>query len=478
MAEATYTFGESPAPDTSVYAGLFKDGVIPVDESALLGQPDVRNSIFPGLKEESFLTQFLFDVGRKFKTVQSQFWHFEDKELINPVQIGSKAGTPGAGNQVTITMVARADKKVPLKYWDTVWVGGVRGWIEKSTDVTVSAVDGLHSFVITPVDSADDIVTAAQADDYIFWYGTAKADGSAQPGSMISSPVKYSGQTQILGTTFEANGSAAADMTAIVMSEKTGKKYGYVRGVDQAYLRHMIALAHTIIIGQKSVDLADTLHVDGSTPVRTTEGIEKKIENYGHNFVGTDFNYDTMQQINKILDKEMAPDKYLSINGNEFRYAVDNVFFGAGITIGALSYDPFKHTNFQSWGEADPKKRMIDLGIDGVKVGNREIYFRTEPTMYYKGTLGAPGLPYPNKAFLIPATTFTDAKSGELQDIIAIRYKAGDLEDRYLQNSLVDWKKSETGVDKFKWFTRSEFGWMQAKLNWQAQWSLDTSESS
>lgn len=477
MATGTNTFGESPRPLTAIYSGMHADGLIPVDGTYLIGRPDIREAIFPGLSEDQYLSQFLFDTGRRKKTVQSTFWHFEEKDLVQAAQIASKSGSAGAGNKVTITITARSDKQSPFKLWDTVMVGGVPGWIAASTDITLNTSTGAHQYAITPIDNTDDIVTAAVEDAYVFWFGSAKADGTAQPGSMISMPVKYSGQTQIIASSYEAEGSAAADMVQIKISKGSGKKYGYIRGLDQLYTRQMLAESHTFIVGKKNVGLTDPGKTSGATAVRTTEGFETGIANYGNNLVGTDFNYDTLVQINTILDAENAPNEYLGLCGNVFKNNLDATFMAAGIAWGGTSYDPFRHVQFSRWGADDPKQRMLDLGVDGLKIGARSFYFKVEPTLHYRGTLGAPGLVYNQKAFFLPYSYFNDAKSGELQDIIQIRYKAGDLENRMMQESTQDWTTSETGIDKFKWFMRAEVGWHQAKYHWALQYTPDTSGS-
>lgn len=476
MAEATHTFGEDPRPLTAIYEKLFAEGIVPVDGDKLIGRPDIRKLIFPGLNEQQYLTQFLFDSGRRKKTVQSTFWHFEEKDLIQAAQIKSKSGTPGAGNKVTITITARTDKESPFKKWDTVLVGGVHGWIASQDDITLNSSTGEHQYAITPVDNTDDIVTAAAALDYVIWYGAAKADGTIQPPGMFSMPVKYSGKTQIIPSSYEAEGSAAANMTEIFLGS-SGKKYGYVRGLDQLYTRHMLALSHTFLIGKPNVSLVDPDKTVGDTEVRLTEGFEQGITTKGNNFTGTDFNYDTLVQINKVLDAENAPNEYLWVCGNNFKYNLDAVFMAVGISYGGTSYDPFRHVDFTRWGDSDPRQRMVDLGIDGVKVGNRSHYFKVEPTLYYRGTLGATGLSYPDKAYAMPYTMFNDAQSGDLQDIIQIRYKASDLEDRFMQETMGDWTKDPQGRDKFWWYMRSEAGWHQAKYHWAAQYTPDTSGS-
>ena len=104
---------------------------------------------------------------------------------------------------------------------------------------------------------------------------SAKADGTAQPKSMISKPVAYSGQTQIIATNYTTHGSAAANKSFV--KTKSGNELFYYRGVEQAVVRHKMAIVYTLLIGQESVSLNDTAHEDGSTPVNTTAGLDETI---------------------------------------------------------------------------------------------------------------------------------------------------------------------------------------------------------
>ena len=67
----------------------------------LLNRPDIWNKVFPFLREEINMVDFMLQTGRKERTIQSEYnWHEEDI-LIPIAQIGVVAGTPGAGAGVT-----------------------------------------------------------------------------------------------------------------------------------------------------------------------------------------------------------------------------------------------------------------------------------------------------------------------------------------------------------------------------------------
>ncbi|KKL72084.1 hypothetical protein LCGC14_2088440, partial [marine sediment metagenome] len=218
----------------------------------LLNRPDIWYKVFPYLREEINMIDFFLQTGRKERTIQSDFsWHEEDI-LIPIAQIGIVAGTPGAGNLVTITInQISSDNEIPFKKWDTVKVGAIRGWIRSDNDITIAPSTGLHIYVVTPVKNTDDIVTAAVVSDWVVWYGSAKSDGQNQPDSMISKPLPFSGKTQIIATNYSTHGSAAANESWV--QTKSGNWYFYYRGVEQAIVRHKMAIALTILMGESSL---------------------------------------------------------------------------------------------------------------------------------------------------------------------------------------------------------------------------------
>ncbi len=439
----------------------FKEGVYVVNADNLIMRPDVRKAIFPHLKEDEFF-DFFVQTGRTI-TGQSEFHHHEETPLIPVPQIKSIAGTPGAGNAVTITIEAVNDKTMPFKKWDVWEVGGVEGWIKSDADITADGTDGEHEVVLTP-DPAVNIVGAAVVGEFITWRGTAKADGTGQPDGMHNKPVKFTGRTQIMATTYVSNGSAAANMSDVVVT-KSGKKFAYYRGVDQAYTRHKMAIALALGLGQGTNAVVDNVdpNADGGT-VRRTEGMDWKIQNYGLNNIHSVFDFDELQKINVGLDAQNAPAEYCVIAGNRAYYEAEKIFFDKGIppTFGA-----FAGNDYTRWGHASPEEQMLHLGYKGVYLFGRSFYMKKEPFLYYKQITGAPGKPYPDTMYFLPMDKYTskDPMTGETEsmELCQIRYKASDRENRFMQYTVKDWKTD--GVDKFYFWHRSEMGWQQAMLH-------------
>jgi hypothetical protein len=438
----------------------------------LINRPDIWYKVFPYLKEEINMVDFMIQTGRKERTIQSTFnWHEEDI-LIPIAEIGVVAGTPGAGNPVTITIKQiSTDNEIPFKKWDTVKVGAIRGWIASESDITIDASGGLHEYVITPVKNTDDIVTAAVVDDFVVWYGSAKADGQNQPDSMISKPIPFSGQTQIIATNYTTHGSAAANEAFI--QTRSGKWFFYYRGVEQAIVRHKMAIALTILMGESSVGLSDTAHPDGTTPVRTTMGMERRMTTYGNPQTGTQFDFTEFEDVNNALDENFAPDQFAVFVGNVFKNQWDNMAFDRNYYDAAASYGMFHNAvlqgGSQKWGEGDPKQKAIDLGFDSIKRGIRSYHVKQEPTLYYKNVTGATGQPYPNMGIFLPVEMVRDPSSGEYYNSIAIRYKASDREDRMIQEWVRD--KTTDDYDKFRFNHLSEIGWQQARLRQSVIWT-------
>jgi len=432
----------------------------------LINRPDIFEEVFPFLAEEKTIVDFMIVSGRKKNTIQSTYnWHEEDA-LIPVCQIDAKAGSAGAGNPVTITIEAiNADKEVPFKQWDIWRINGYNCWIEKTADITVSAGDGKHQAIFRPVNTANDVVTAATVGDWIIWVGSAKADGTAQPPSMFSKPLPFSGKTQIIPTNYTTHGSAAANKAFI--KTKSGNEFFYYRGVEQAVVRHKMAIVYTLLIGQESSGLNDTAHEDGTTEVRTTGGMDEVMRNDGNPLSDSAFDFDELQnKINKTLDEVFAPEEYFALMGNELKYDIDNILFDRNITNGSANYGAFATSDWQVGN--DPMNRAVSYNFSSAKLGQRTYHFRQEKALYYPSITGATGMSFPNTMYVLPANMIRDAKTGEWMYAMCIRTKASDREDRFTTEWVRDYRTDD--VDKFRFNHRSELGWMQARLRQTVLW--------
>jgi len=441
----------------------------------LLNRPDIWFKVFPYLKEETNMIDFMIQTNRKERTIQSEFnWHEEDI-LIPVAQIatGGVAGTPGAGNKVTITIEQiSTDNEIPFKKWDTVKVGAIRGIIVEETDITIDASGGNHEYAITPLKNTDDIVSAAAEGDWVVWFGSAKADGTNQPDSMISKPLPFSGKTQIIATNYSTHGSAAANESFV--QTKSGSYYFYYRGVEQATVRHKMAQALTILMGESSLGLVDPSHPDDvTTPIRTTQGMELRMTAHGNPLNNTQWDFTEFETVNTTLDENFAPEQMAVFCGNLFKNSWDNVAFDRNYYESSPNYSMFNNAILQGgapkWGSGDPKQKALDLGFDSIKRGVRTYHAKQERTLYYRNVTGAPGQPYPDMGIFLPVDRLMDPKSGDYYNSICLRYKASDREDRMNTEWVRDYRTDD--YDKFRFNHRSEIGWQQAMLRQSVIWT-------
>jgi hypothetical protein len=433
MADAV--FGLQPS-----VAQVFTEGYMSGED--LLNYPDIFENIFPFLQEEKTIVDFMIASGRKKQTDQSDFsWHEEDA-LIPMAKIKTVGADPGAGLKLDLTIEAiNADFEVPFKKWDVIRVGGVNGWIESDADISIDG-GGEHVYSIKPVNSAKNLFTNATIGEYMVWVTSAKADGTAQPDSMISKPISYSGQTQIIPTNYTTHGSAAANKSWV--QTKSGNKLFYYRGVEQAVIRHKMAIVYALLIGQKSVGLNDTVHADGSQPVRTTSGLDERMRDDG-------------------------TEEYFGLVGNQLKYQMDNIFFDRNITAVTPNYGAFATDNLVSGGGG--KDMAVNYNFDSAKLGARTFHIRQEKALYYSQITGAPattGLNFPLTGYFLPADQIRDPKSGEWFDSMCLRYKQSDRENRFTTEWVRDYKTDD--IDKFRFNHRSELGWMQGRVRQTYLW--------
>ena len=446
---------------------IFQEGYMAGED--LLNYPDIMDVIFPFLQEEKTIVDFMISTGRKKRTVQTDYnWHEEDS-LIPMLKIKSVAGTPGAGNPVTITMEAlNVDKEVPFKKWDVCRIGGAsgaNGWIEQASDVTIDAGAGEHSFVYQPVNDGVDIVTLAVVADYVVWVGTAKADGTAQPGSMMSKPIPYSGRTQIISTNHTSHGSAAANKAWT--KTNSGSDLFYYRGVEQAVVRQKMAIVYTLLMGQNSSGLSDTTHEDGAQAVNTTSGLDERMRDFGNIGTNTSFSFAELQlKVNKKLDELFAPDDFFALVGNQLKYQIDNILLDRNFTDTSANYGIFATDNLLDIEEG--KKRAVNYNFNAATLGSRTFWIRQEKSLYYPQITGAPGMNYPLTGYFLPVAQIRDPKTGEYMDTICLRYKESDRENRYTKSWVRDFKSDD--IDKFRFNHFSELGWQQGRVRQTYLW--------
>lgn len=422
----------------------------------LLLRRDIYKYIHNRYREGEGLADLLLQLGRKKKTANTLFNHWEHDYLINSVTIDSiSVPSAGAGTAITIVIDAASHQEggnnSPFLVNDLVMIGQMRG--------KVTAVDkstpGAHEYTLTPIDNTEDWAVDANpvpgVGIIVTWYGNAFADGTFGPDSSVRKPLLYQGYTQIHKTKFETHASVAADEAEV----KVGGKYFYYRqGVEDALERHMLSLEYMTLLGQVAVGLQDTTAPDGPGDVNTSYGLEKETEARGTLQPYAAWAYAEFETVTKTLDTERAPLEYMGLFGTHAHLDNENVLHGRNLDTG-IQYALF--------GKGNAKKAAVDFGFLSFAMGGRTIHIKKWDALNYKPITGFNGSPYKEQSYWIPNDKFRNPKGKGTTDSICLRYKENDIENRFMK----EYRRGPeiTDKDAYEWSHRSEVGLQLAMVN-------------
>jgi len=417
---------------------------------------DIMKKVFPRYREDT-LFDFLFYTDRKEVTDNTRFNWFEWDYLYGYGTIASHPASGGAGTAVVFTLNAASHqdsgKYSAGKQWDLVTINGIRGWV---TAVDKS-VDDAHTYTVKPVVATDDFgALDAQAGEIMTFYSNAKADGSGQPTSMVRKPTQYYNYTQIFATQYEAYGS---ESTNKIEFEIKGKPYYYLQGVEDAYLKHRLDIDFAFLLNEMSDGTQITDADLNDEPVYTTRGLESYVDNFGNLEQYTTLDWTDMENIEKTLSRERAPQEMLMINGVNLDIALDQLVKGKLDNNGM---------NYAAFGGGNAAQRAVDFGFDSFRWSQRTYHKKAVDYLNYLPVTGFTGSPYPDMGFIIPLDRVRNPKpspngmDSEL-DTIALRYKQNDRMNRFVKHWTRD--VTITNLDRIEFNHLSEVGLQMAAVN-------------
>lgn len=433
-----------------------------IGAETFINKRDIQKQIFNRYREDEGLADLLVNLGKKRKTDNTTFHHFEHDFLINEAEVDSVvAPNPAAPGDAVIVQITTASHqesglKSPFLKGDLVLLAGIRGQITAVDKVTANA----HEYTITPNKAASDFtpLIGSLPTLPINWYGTAFADGTEQPTSSVRKPIKYDNVTQILKTQYETHGSVAANRSEV---EINGKAYYYLQGVEDASTKQMLALNYSLILGERADNLIDTTAPDGAADVETTEGLEKTIDNRGITQTYTTWDYAEFETMTRNLDGERISDEYCGLAGTD-------QFLGHETAQHTRNQDTgIKYTMFDknkkggmSYGD---EGRAVSYGFDSYRMGGRTFHMKKWDALTYKPITGYAGNPYSDMGFWMPMKTYKDAKSDKGLYTVLLRYKANNMENRFMK----EWQRDRkiTNKDAFEWNLQTEAGLQLGLVN-------------
>lgn len=438
-----------------------------IGAETFLNKRDIYNKIFNTYREDEGLADLLLNLGRKRRTDNTTFHHWEDDFLISEgvAAAGAPVVAAGvAGDSATIALDAtshqEAGTRSPFMVGDQLMVSG-GGLITSQVRVRVMAINkgtaNAHELTIRPNTSVGDISTLSGG-ELLNWIGTSFADGTLQPDSSVRKPARFANDTQILKTQYETHGSVAANKSEV---EINGKPYYYLKGVDDAVNKQMLAVNYTLILGERADNLVDTTAPDGNGDVNTTEGLERTIEQRGINQTYATWDYAEIETMVANLDDERVADEYCGLMG----------------TLHYLAHETAHHTRNQDTGirytmfdqpimggmSSGSKDRAVSYGFDCYRTGGRSFHIKKWDALTYQPITGFAGNPYSDMGFWMPMKAFKDAKTEKGLYSVLLRYKANDMENRFMK----EWQRDRnvTNKDAFEWNHQSEAGLQLGLVN-------------
>ena len=413
-------------------------------------KPSILNKLFRKYGKQGLgFFNVLETLGYKTPVDQTTYSHFEEDWIHESVTTLAAVAAPGAGLPITFTL-APANLDSANRFFiqvndDVMFANQVTGTL---TAISV-AVPAAPTVTVQPHQAVDDIGALAAGATVII-YSDNWAEGTAQPPSHVTAPIKYTFSTKIVKVTNTATGSEMTNR-AWVDETSDGQKLGawYLKGqIDSDY--EMIARSDGALLMDRPTTNA-TLTAAGN---RTTFGLVPWIRSGGNtdNYVQGFYSIADFDSTNETLDQNFAPSEMLSLLGIQLHLEWENLFVNT-FTQGAIVYGSFK----------DGQKAM-DLNIDfkSFTKGERGWHLKRMGIFNHPKFYGAPGFTFPGMGVLCPMDKQRDADpagKGNMIPSIGYRYKALGDYNRQMKTWVVGGAKAtNSATDEDNMYLRSEFG--------------------
>lgn len=364
--------------------------------------------------DERGIFDFFAETGREMVSDQTDFHHFENNYVYQNITILSSTGTPGVGNDVTITLsVADHDggKSFPKVTDIVMFTDQLSGYIIAKDESVPTA----HTITVRPIDTVtDDIVTSTVDAEVLTFISNAHEEGSDDPDGLITKPIKFDGLVQIFRNKYGVTGSEATNR---VEFKWKGKDHYYYKGEDDTAFKHRADCAFGMLFAPKSNGLTNA----AGNVVRVTQGLAPQIREKGNIFTGGINGLPDIDTIIKTLDKQRGSKENLWLAGIEQDIDIDNVLIDKMVN-GGITYNSF--------GKGDGKKKALDLGFNSFIKGSWSFHKRNMSELNHAKVTGAAGQTWPATGFILPTDKGRDAKSLKSIDSIRLRYKGQGAQQR------------------------------------------------
>ena len=369
-------------------------------------------------------------LGFKVPTTNETYQHFEDDWIHETVKAVAPIVVGAAGADTTFTIDPAnldSDNNFYLRAKDTILLqNGVRAYV-KSIDVTTPSAPVA---TIAPL-IATDTATVVAGDEMAIT-SNASGEQTNQPTGRFSGTREYTNNVQIIKETLSVSGTSMTDGTWFSQVAIPGEKGEsvpayYLKGQQDAEYRMALHMEGACLFGVKNTNTTVALDPDTGKAIKTTEGTYSYMENTGNivNYTPGSFTVTKFNEIDKIADKEVAPENYCAFLGIDLHHEFDDTF---------VDYN--KDTNISFTKDVTGGKKSLEIGFDFLKKGGRRYAFKKLQSFSNAKTYGASGYNYSSQGMFIPMgmNKSYDSNSREQKlPTVGMRYKALDSYNRYME---------------------------------------------
>jgi len=406
-------------------------------------------------KQKSEYFAAITQLGFKVAATNETFSHREDDWIHETVKaLNPAVGLAGAATTFVIDPVSLdTEKRFYIREKDQILLQtGVRAYVHDIDTTNINAP------IVTIYPNDPTAIATVTAGDEIAIFSNGSDEGTDQPLGRFSGTRKYENDLQIIKETLSVTGTQMTDGLWFDTYSYAGEKGEqlsayYVKGQKDAEFRIALSMEGACLFGERNTN---PLNVDPETgkQLKMTEGTYTYMEKNGHivNYTSGSFTVSKFNEINKIADKEVAPDNYCAFLGIDIHDEFDDAF---------VDYN--KDTNISFTQTVTGGKKNMDIGFDMLRKSGRTYGFKRLDSFSNAKTYGATGYDYVSQGMFIPLGYNKALNGGKSQSLptVGMRYKAKGSYNRYMEI----WDNSGAGVgrkvtqnDSRNLFLRSHIG--------------------
>lgn len=416
---------QTPITGPTLFEGGHADFLAKTD--MLRRNPAAYRELVAAYNYPALFTEILDSLG--FSTMTNSVAHqgpfidfYFDEKQERHFTVGSVV-TPqaAAGGPVTIALTAGQMKdlngrrfSMPRKTEIVIDKNG-KSW--KITDKIVTA--NPHQLVLTP--TIDTLATTFAANDRFFIIAPRGAEATGQPTGLVDDYGMYTNRFAIYKETDLTSGTNMT--TKLDWYNVPGLKgYAYQNGIDKALVRHDAGVSKGLMfdtIGNNILDFSpdfDTTVMDYGTE-GFIAGVEAqgKIQTYDK---AAGYDLADFKRAEAWYRQQNLPSADIAvIQGGSAASAVQTALetlMGKEVNIKYLA-QKYLGQRYKSTERFTPEQLFIQLGFNGIALGNYKFIFREAGELnelYGTGYTG--GVDYSSWQFFVPLKTYRDAKNDKI----------------------------------------------------------------